>query len=128
MAVPDGWPVRADGPNGVLVTGPRGGPTLRVTAGPTPADPVAALIAQERDITLAGYRRVRIERLPDSRDAVWEFGYEDPKQGPVHGRKRVFVNGATSVTLDWRTRRDDWAGHLAELSTVVGSFTPKTAR
>jgi eukaryotic-like serine/threonine-protein kinase len=128
VAVPDGWPQRSAGADGVVVTGPAGGPTLRITVAPAPADPVAALIAEERDTRLAGYRRIRIERLPDSRDAVWEFGYEDPQTGAMHGRQRVFVNGAVSVTLDWRTSRDDWADHLAELSTVVGSFTPKGAR
>jgi eukaryotic-like serine/threonine-protein kinase len=126
VAVPAGWPRRTEA-DGVVLTGPRGGPTLRLTTGPAPADPVAALIARERGTPPAAYRRIRIERLPESRDAFWEFRY-DERAGTVHAWQRIFVTGRFAVTLDWRTGSDDWPRHLAELTTVVDSFTSKPAR
>ncbi len=127
VAVPAGWKSRADGKSGLVATGPAG-QTMRVTVWQTPPDPVAALIAQEQDTELADYRRVRILRLPDSHDAIWEYLFSDRKAGLMRAQQRVITAGSLSYTIDWRTPRSSWTANVATMTTVVDSFTPKAAR
>src|SRR5262249_38259673 len=63
---------------------------LRISSAQSPPDPLTDMIAAERKIDLAGYRRIRIEGVPPSpRDAVWEFSYQDPKSGRMRCERRV---------------------------------------
>jgi hypothetical protein len=127
VAVPAAWKRRADGTNGLIATGPAG-QTLRVTVWHTPPDPVAALIAEERDSELRDYRRLQLVRLPGSRDAIWEYLFSDPRAGLMRAQQRVITAGSLSFTIDWRTPRSSWTVNVPAMSTVVESFTPKAAR
>jgi hypothetical protein len=108
------------------VRGAGGWPILTIAVDPPPdGGVIAALTAREAEARLTGYRRIRIERLPLSADAVWEYTYEDPKYGPVRAlRRAVLAPGGRMFTLEWRTPRDRWAGQLALFDQVVGTFTP----
>ncbi|GIF00194.1 serine/threonine-protein kinase [Paractinoplanes rishiriensis] len=124
VAVPAGWISYGDGRNGLVATAGTGQPSMRLTLLETPPDP----LAEERATRLPGYRRIRIERLPGSRDSVWEYTYRDAKRGEMHGRLRIFRAGSLTYTLDWRTPRDEWTAQVPALTTVVDSFTAKAAR
>jgi hypothetical protein len=125
VALPSGWTRRRDSAGGLISTAPGGRPILRVTVWRQPPDDVvAALIAQERATKLTAYRRIRIERLPDSPDAVWEYTYTDPKAGPMRGLQRVITTGGRTFAIDWRTTRPSWAGNVARYLAILDSFTP----
>jgi hypothetical protein len=125
IAVPAGWTRRRDSAGGLVSAAPGGVPIMRVTVWRQPPDDVvAALIDQERRTKLTAYHRIRIERLPDSPDAVWEYTYTDPETGPMRASQRVITTGGRTFAIDWRTTRPSWADNVAGYLTILNSFTP----
>jgi eukaryotic-like serine/threonine-protein kinase len=125
VAVPSGWG-RGRGPAGGLTfTAPGGGPSLRISSWAAPTrDVVAAFVAEERDVRLAAYRRIRIEALPEPPDAVWEYTFQDPRAGPVRALRRVLAAGGHTYLVEWRAARTSWAAELQRLAVVLDSFGP----
>jgi serine/threonine protein kinase len=125
VGVPDGWRRSVEGSGTLVFTAPRGQPTLRISRWTLdPPSAVAALIAAERDVRLAGYHRIRIEALPDSPEAVWEYTYQDRAAGPVRDLQRVLVGGGRTYLVEWRAPRAAWAAGLPSLTVVLASFRP----
>jgi eukaryotic-like serine/threonine-protein kinase len=125
VAVPSGWRHGRD-PAGVLVfSAPSGGSSLRIGTWPAPPrNVVAALIAEEQDVRLASYRRIRIEAPPESLDAVWEYLFQDARGEPMRGLQRVLAVGGRTYLLEWRAPRTAWAAELQRLAVVLDSFGP----
>jgi hypothetical protein len=121
VAVPSGWPA---GRNGFFAA-PGGQVSLQVSAWTAGAENVApALIGRERAVTLAGYRRIRIEALPMPPDAVWEYTFQDPEVGPVRVLERVVARGGHTYLVEWHTPSKAWDGELPKLEVVVDSVRP----
>jgi hypothetical protein len=94
-------------------------------AGATGApDPITALVDQERTARLAAYRRIRIEALPRSPEAVWEYTFRDPQAGPVHVLERVVAHDSSTYLIEWHTPTAAWAANLQDLAVVLESFGP----
>jgi serine/threonine protein kinase len=124
VAVPRAWLNSRDA-DAVLFSAPAGQPTLRIgVRAPGASDPVTALVDAERANRLAAYRRIRIEALPRSSDAVWEYTFTDPRAGPVHGLERLVALGGSSYVIAWHTPTAAWASHLEDLAVVLESFRP----
>ena len=129
MAVPSGWPHRRNGRDAVQFTAPGGRSSLRVSTWPqSTANPVALLIGQERDVKLAGYRRIRIEALPAPGDAVWEYTFKDPRAGQVRALERIVARDGHSYRVEWHTPSKAWADELQKLEVVVDSLRPLPGR
>ncbi|MEV4703314.1 serine/threonine-protein kinase [Actinoplanes sp. NPDC049316] len=127
LAVPRGWRHHHD-PAGVLVfTAPAGRPTLRISrpAAP-PNDVVAALTAEEGEGRLPAYRRIRIEALPGTPAAVWEYTFRDPAAGPTRALRRLLVADGRAYALEWRAPKAAWAPGLPTLTVMLDSFEPVT--
>jgi hypothetical protein len=125
VAVPSGWQNSRAGPSAVAFRAPAGRPSLRIsTWAPADADPVAALVDQERGVTLPAYRRIRIEALPRPPDAIWEYTYIDSESGPVRGMERVMARDGRTYVFEWVTPREVWAANLPNLAVVLDSFRP----
>jgi hypothetical protein len=126
VALPLGWVPGRDGAGDMKVRGDGGWPILTVAVDPPPdGGVIAELTAREAEARLTGYRRIRIERLPTSADAVWEYTYKDARYGPVRAMRRAFLApGDRMFTLEWRAPRDRWAAELALFDQVAGTFTP----
>jgi hypothetical protein len=123
VAVPRAWIRDPDARDGLLITAPAGRPSLRISAWtPPPADVVTGLIAAERAVVLAEYRRIRIE-APEPPDAVWEYTYADPA-GPTRVLERVVSGGGSTYRIQWRAPRPAWADSLSTMGVVLDSFAP----
>ncbi|WP_239082262.1 serine/threonine-protein kinase [Actinoplanes teichomyceticus] len=122
LAVPAGWsPGRIAGT--VTFTDPPGRVTLRIRRWPhPPADMVAALVAEERSTRLPGYRRLRITSLPEPPDALWEYTFTDPEDGPMRGLRRVVSGTRGTYVVEWRAPRPDWGAQLPKLAVVLQTF------
>jgi eukaryotic-like serine/threonine-protein kinase len=123
VAVPDGWSDRAEAGGAVAFYAPGGQPSLRISAWTPGRDGVlAALVARERLAALPAYRRIRIETLQLSSDAVWEYTFRDSKGTTMRGLERVKASGGRTYLLEWRTPRSTWTTHVQKLSVVLDSF------
>jgi hypothetical protein len=123
VGVPTGW--RRSRAAGVLVFSARpGGPSLRISRWAAPGDVVAALIAEEHDVRLPSYRRIRIEALPELPGAVWEYTFQDPRGGPTRSLRSVLSAGGHTYLVEWRAPRTAWAAELPRLAVVLDSFGP----
>jgi hypothetical protein len=123
VAVPNGWRRSRDSTGGLVFSAPKGGTTLRIgTWTSPPRNVVAGLIAEEHDVRLTWYRRIRIEALPVPPDAVWEYTFQDPHGVPMRGLQRVLTAGAHTYVVEWRAPSTAWAAELQRLSTVQNSF------
>ena len=122
VAVPSGWKQTRDG-GALLFTSPKGQPSLRIsTWSPQPRNVVVALVAQERGIGLAAYRRLKMEALPESADVVWEFTYHDRTGAPMRDLTRVLVGDGRTYVIEWRAGTAQWSAELQSLSTIVDTF------
>jgi serine/threonine protein kinase len=125
VAVPRAWLNNREDTGAVLFSAPGGQPTLRIGAWATGApDPITALVDQERTARLAAYRRIRIEALPRSPEAVWEYTFRDPQAGPVHGLERVVARDSSTYLIEWHAPTAAWAANLQDLAVVMESFGP----
>jgi hypothetical protein len=123
VPVPANWTtVQADDTSTVF-SAPGGLPILQVGLW-KPSHPVlvTALQLDERETTLSNYRRVRIEPLPQDSAAEWEYSFQDPKMGLLHGLDRVFVVAGQPYLVRWRTSPDDWLRSLSQLQLLSTSF------
>ncbi|GAA3337285.1 hypothetical protein GCM10020358_12980 [Amorphoplanes nipponensis] len=127
VAVPVGWRRGRDA--GALVfRAAAGAPVLRVGRwDPAPRDVVAALVAEENAVSLASYRRLRIEALGAPAGAVWEYTFRDPGGAAMHGLRRVLSVGDRIYLVEWQAPAAAWAGELPRLAVVLDSFGPPPA-
>jgi hypothetical protein len=125
VAVPRSWAASDDLQGGALFQAPDDLSTLWIRpVPPASAGPLAILLAEERTSGLAAYRRVRIEMVPGTSDAVWEYTYRDAQARPLRAQEQVVVRGGRSYIIGWRTPRAAWAASLSSLDVVVDSFRP----
>jgi hypothetical protein len=120
IAVPRGWRVSRQDDGDLLMRGLEGRPSVRVERWTAPkGDVVAAMIAEEKQFELLpGYHRIRIQALPESPDAVWEFTYRGPAGVPMRGLRRV----AGDYMIDWRAPGGSWTAGQPTMATVLESF------
>ncbi|MEU7906431.1 hypothetical protein [Actinoplanes sp. NPDC049118] len=125
MAVPSGWAEGRDARGTRSLTAPGGRASLRISRWkPGAADLVAALIDEERQVTLPAYRRVRIEALPRTPGAVWEYTFRDRASVPARAMAQFVVVDGYTYRIEWRTTRAAWAANLQKLTAVLESFRP----
>jgi hypothetical protein len=117
LAVPAGWRVSRADDGALLLKGPSGRQSVRVSRWQAPADEdtVAALVAKEQEswVKQSGYHRIRIQGLPEPPDAVWEFTY-----GSMRGLQRVDGN----YLIDWRSTSSSWSIAQGTLGLILESF------
>jgi hypothetical protein len=125
VAVPRRWAGGVDGLGGALFRGPDGLSSLHIRpAPPGGTSPFAILLAQERAAGLAAYRRVRIDPVPGTSDAVWEYTYRDAQARALRAQEQVVVRGGRTYLIEWRTPRAEWAANLPGLDVVMNTFQP----
>jgi hypothetical protein len=125
VAVPRRWTGGDDGQGGALFRAPDGLSSLRVRPAPPDAGtPLEILLAEEQAAGLAAYRRVRMDPVPGTSDAVWEYTYRDAQARALRAQEQVVVRGGRSYLIAWRTPRDAWAANLSGLDAVVTTFRP----
>jgi hypothetical protein len=125
VPVPTNWTTVQANDTSTVFCAPGGPPILQVglwkSSDPVP---VTALQQEESTAKLSDYRRIRIEPLPEASGAEWEYTFQDPKMGPLHGLDRVFVVAGQPYLLQWRTSPNDWLGNLSQLQLITKSFRP----
>jgi serine/threonine protein kinase len=125
VAVPDNWPDSRDERGAVVFKAAGGQPSLRISSWqPGNANVVAALVEEEREAALPAYKRIRIEALPQSPDAVWEYTFRDPAAGPVRGLEQVVAFDGRTYLIEWFAPRSAWVVNLQKLAVVLDSFRP----
>lgn len=129
VAVPAGWrQVKpAPAPDGLAFAGRPGRAALAITPLPRPPSDVLATLRaaeSESEADLAGYRRLRIEKLPEPFAAVWEYTFDDPDGTAMHVLRRVTGSGGRAYTIEWRATREAWATELSRFTVVLASFAP----
>ncbi|WP_282763568.1 serine/threonine-protein kinase [Actinoplanes sandaracinus] len=127
VAVPAGWrQVKpSPSPDGVTFSGRKHRAVLGITPlAEPPGDVLAALRAAETESDLAGYRRLRMETLPEPSAAVWEYTFEDPDGTPMHALRRLTSSGGRTYMIEWRATREAWPTELARFTVVLASFSP----
>jgi hypothetical protein len=125
VAVPADWRRTPDGTGTLLFLAPDGVARLRIsTWAPPSGDVMTGLIAAEREVRQAGYRRIRIQTLPAAPDAVWEYTYRDAAGRPMRVQQRITTRGGTTYRIEWQAPRAAWAGELPALDVVVDGFSP----
>ena len=125
VAVPRDWERADDGFGGALFRAPDGLAHLRIRpAPPGGVSPLAILLAAERDAGLPAYRRVRIETVPGTSDAVWEYTHRDAQARALRTQEQVVIRGGRTYLIEWRTPRDVWAANLPDLDVVMDTFRP----
>jgi hypothetical protein len=123
VAVPSGWR-RGPDTAGVVFGAAGGEPSLRISRWVSPPrNVVAALVAEERDVRLGSYRRLRIEAQTQPPGAVWEYTFREPGGEAVRGLRRILtVNGHTYL-LEWQVPGKAWTTELQKLSVIQASFS-----
>ncbi len=122
VAVPVGWDMAREGPAEMLFSDPGAALTLRVRSLTGASQDPAAALARGQDVpTLPGYRRIRIEQLPQGAGTAWEYTFDGPA-GRMHALERIFVAGGRGFVLQWRTPDAQWAANLARFGVIVDSF------
>jgi hypothetical protein len=125
VAVPNKWPTSRDGRSAVVFKAPGGQPSLRISRWkPGTGNVVAALVEEEREAMLPAYKRIRIEALTRSSDAVWEYTFRDPAAGPVRGLEQVVAFDGRAYLIEWQAPRAAWVVNLQNLAVVLDSFRP----
>jgi hypothetical protein len=128
VAVPSGWRRGPDSAGVLGFTASAAGPSLRISRWSRPPRNIAAgLVAEEHDVRLGSYRRIRIETLPGPPNAVWEYTFQDPHGEPMRGLQRVLTAAGHIYLVEWRAPRTDWAAELPRLDVVLDSFGPAPA-
>jgi hypothetical protein len=124
VAIPARWEMIPETGGNVFFCDPRAPLTLRAHPWDrSDPDPTAALVAEEARANLPGYRRIRIEALPQGNGSEWEYTYAGGR-GRLHGIERGFVVFGRAFLIQWRTPENDWAGNLARWGVIDGSFRP----
>jgi hypothetical protein len=123
VAVPSGWR-RGPDTAGVVFGAAGGEPSLRISRWVSPPrNVVAALVAEERDVRLGSYRRLRIEAQAQPPGAVWEYTFREPGGEPVRGLRRVLTVNGNTYLLEWQVPGKAWTTELQKLSVIQASFS-----
>ncbi|WP_442791673.1 serine/threonine protein kinase [Micromonospora sp. NBC_01813] len=94
-----------------------------------PADPMADLAAQEKDLPAdgryPGYRRIRMIAVNYQQSAAdWEWVHSDAGR-QTRVRQRTFVTSRQQAyTIVWSTPEASWAGSEDAFRTIVDGFRP----
>ncbi|MEV4282799.1 protein kinase domain-containing protein [Actinoplanes xinjiangensis] len=122
VAVPAGWR-RDEIPGGRAFRSGRDRALLGITPLPEPpSDVVAELEIAEMETHLPGYRRLRLEALPDPSAAVWEYTFQDPDGTVMRSLRRITSAGGRSYVLEWQSTREAWPTRLPDFTVVLASF------
>jgi hypothetical protein len=125
VPVPANWTTVTTSDTGVVFCAPGGPPVMQVALWQhTDPVPVVALQQEESTANLPDYRRIRIEPLATGSGGEWEYSFQDPKMGPLHGLDRVFLVSGKAYLIQWRTSPADWLGNLGQLQLITRSFRP----
>lgn len=129
VAVPDGWrQVKpSPSPDALTFAGRQHRAVLAVTPLPRPPKDVLDVLRTVEAVSepdLAGYRRLRLEKLPEPATGVWEYSFDDPDGTAMRALCRVTVSGGRAYMLEWRATREAWPAELARFTTVLASFGP----
>ena len=124
VAAPTGYEMISKNAVSVSYCAPTGPPLFGVRLwNRSSPDLWAALQREESAASLASYRRISLEVMPDQRGAVWEYTFTDPRRGKLRGIERAFVApSGKAYLLQWRTAPATWSRHLGELGIVAASF------
>ena len=123
VAVPAGWRQVPPAPGGLAFHSHKGRAGLGITPIPwPPADMLAVLRAVEAESGLAGYRRLRLEALPEPSTAVWEYTFDDPDGTAMQALRRVTRSGGRAYLMEWHATREAWAAELSRFTVVLASF------
>jgi serine/threonine protein kinase len=125
VPVPTNWTTVTTTDTGTVFCAPGGPPVMQVALWQRNDPlPVTALQYEEIAAKLPDYRRIRIEPLAEGASAEWEYSFQDPKMGPLHGLDRVFVVAGKAYLIQWRTSPADWLSNLGQLQLITRSFRP----
>jgi hypothetical protein len=125
VPVPANWTTVETNDASVSFCAPGGPPVLHVGLWkPSDPVPVTALQYEESQAKLSDYRRIRIEPLPQDSGAEWEYSFQDPKMGRLHGLDRVFVVAGHAYLIQWRTSLNDWQANLGQFQLILRNFRP----
>jgi serine/threonine protein kinase len=122
VAVPVGWDMARESAAVMLFSDPEDQLTLRVRSlTGSDQDPVAALASAQDTPSLPGYKRIRLQQLPQGPGAEWEYTFDSPS-GRMHGLERVFVADGRGFVIQWRTLDAQWKANLDRFGVIVNSF------
>jgi hypothetical protein len=128
MAVPVGWDMAREGAAVMLFSDPDAPLTLRVRSlTGASQDPAAALARGQDPPTPPGYRRIRINQLPQGTGTEWEYTFDGPS-GRMHALERVFVAGGRGFVIQWRTPDAQWQANVSRFGVIVDSFRVSAGR
>ena len=124
VAFPAGWEVLRETSVVMLFRAPGDPRTLRVRLWDQPGpDLVAALAGEEKRVRLPGYRRIRLQSVPQGDSAEWEYLFDGPT-GRMHGFERAVTAAGRAYLLQWQTPLDVWQSNRPRLRVVIENFRP----
>jgi hypothetical protein len=130
IGLPKGWKYQSTDAAGARFTGPDGQKLLVGWTTTPKDDPVADWKNQERYMTRAQYKRVRIEQV-DYRGwntADWEFTYEDGGTKYRSIDRGFVVNSHQGYALMYTAKASKWDSELRKdtWKTLTETFQPKS--
>ncbi len=128
VAVPAGWPLVPEGDEAYFCD-PAGARMLVVAPWDTAnGDYLAAFKRDEAEEDFAAYRPLRMETVAPG-SAEWEYVYNEPNRGRLHGLNHTFVVRGQGYVIAWRTPPAEWNANLVNFALVRDSFrAPSPAR
>jgi hypothetical protein len=123
IAVPGGWTAYG-GPGGMCFRDTGDNRWLGVSQWTGGGDPVAHVRSRVQELRPPGYQEVHIAPVQYYQGgADWEFQYDAPIRGRMHGVVRDFlVAPGLGYTVSWCTTEFDWSVNLDNFRLVMASF------
>jgi eukaryotic-like serine/threonine-protein kinase len=123
IAVPGGWTAYT-GPGGMCFRDTGDNRWLGVSQWAGAGDPVAHVRSRAQELHPQGYQEVRVAPVPYYKGgADWEFQFDAPIRGRMHGVVRDFVVApGLGYTISWCTTEFDWSVNLDNFRLVMASF------